>query len=284
MKTTSGNEDKAWYNRFYGEQSGRNLRIPGEIIERYRTLSHANLFFLEKWHQLIGDVRGKRLLYIACGLETSGILLALKGGEVWVLDIAFEAIRQQRKMAIANDIAGRVRFVVASCDQLPFRSQSFDLATGIGFWHHLQDDLDTPCSEVARVLKEESAFAVFEEPITRNDFLKRLRSHVPVPPPRDVSPQCRPLPGQALHRFTRHFQLQEHPFRLLARLDRLVLRETPLEFASAWQRWTVFVLNAIDSLLLVIPGFDRFACVVVLKLTKCRAACNEGVNPTPIQT
>ncbi len=56
--------------------------IPREIIDRYRKLRHHKLFYLERLHQLLGDVRRRKVLYIACGVERSGILLALRGGEV----------------------------------------------------------------------------------------------------------------------------------------------------------------------------------------------------------
>jgi hypothetical protein len=61
--------------------------------------------------------------------------------------------------------------------------------------------------------------------------------------------------------------LEAHSFAFLARLDRLLFGEVPLEIASRWRRWTAFSLHYIDFLLLQIPGFDRLAGVVVLKLT-----------------
>ena len=275
MSTRPGTDDKTWYNRFYGERARGGLVIAPEIIERYRRLSQPKLFHLERWHQLIGDVTNKKVLYVGCGTETSGILLALRGAQVWAFDLAFEAVRHQWKMGIANGTADRSRFVVGSCGRLPFRSQSFDLVIGIGILHHLQDDLDTPSLEVIRTLKK-GGYAVFEEPIIRSKLLARVRKCIPIRPPKDASPTCRPLPGNALETFARHFELERHSYRLLARLDRVILREAadadtpgaPLEFASRWLRWLVIAFHYIDFLLLRIPGFDRFAGAVVLKLTR----------------
>jgi SAM-dependent methyltransferase len=278
MNATPVTDDKTWYNRFYGERRGGDLVVPREIVERYRRLPQPKLFDLERWHQLIGDVRGRKVLYLACGVETSGVLLALLGGKVWVVDLAFEAILQQRKMGIANGTSDRTHFVVGSCGRLPLCSQSFDLVIGIGIWHHLQEDLETPCSELARILKQDG-FAVFEEPIIRSNLMARLRKRIPIPPPGSASPQCRPLAADALEHFTQQFHLEAHSFRFIARFDRLVLGDMLLEFASAaWRRWTVFALHFIDFLLLRIPGFDRFAGVVILKLTKRTHA--EATTPT----
>src|SRR5687768_12079700 len=91
-------DDRDWYNQFYGERSRPELVVRREIVDRYLRLSHPELFHLEKWFRLIGDVKHKKVLYIACGLDTSGILLALRGAEVWALDIAFDAVRQQQDM------------------------------------------------------------------------------------------------------------------------------------------------------------------------------------------
>src|SRR6266852_5618666 len=75
------------------------------------------------------------------------------------------------------------------------------------------------------------------------------------------------LRGEALQHFRRQFHLETHSFGFLARLDRLLVGEVPLKITAAWRRWTAFSLHEIDFLLLRIPGFDRFASVVVFKLT-----------------
>ncbi len=70
------------------------------------------------------------------------------------MDLVYEALRQRQKMGIANATADR-SFLAGSCGRLPSRSHSFDLVIGVGIWHHLQEDLGTPYSEVARVLKND---------------------------------------------------------------------------------------------------------------------------------
>jgi ubiquinone/menaquinone biosynthesis C-methylase UbiE len=265
-------EDKSWYDSYYGNRSKRELIVPPDIVERYFKQPHPEVFCLEKWHQLVGDVRGKKLLYIGCGVETSGILLALRGGEVWALDVSSEALRWQRKMALANGTQDRIHDVVGSCERLPFPSESFDLVVGIGILHHLQKDLETPCSEVARVLKKDG-WAIFQEPIARSPHLRQLRKHVPVPPPEDASQHCRPLTAGALDVFGRHFHVEAHYYRLFGRLDRLLDDNAP---PSRWRRWTVLFSYYLDYLVRCVPGFGHFASVVVLKLARSRKKSEHG--------
>src|SRR5215469_11271391 len=134
--------DKNWYNEFYGAQQMGSLVVPPELVRRYNELRHPQLFFLERWFEILGDVSGKRILYLACGLDKSAILLAMKGAEMWVLDIASEAVRVQMQMAKANGVGERVHPVVATCEQIPFADHWFDRVVGCGIWHHLQGDLE----------------------------------------------------------------------------------------------------------------------------------------------
>ncbi len=265
---SSDTDDKIWYNQFYREQNRRDLLIRPEIVERYRRYSKlSKLFYLEQLFQLLGDVKNRKILYLACGVESSGILLALRGAQVWAFDLALEAVKQQQKMGIANATVDRTRFAVGNCGQLPFQDHAFDLVIGIGILHHLQEDLDTPCSEIARVIKKDG-FAVFEEPITRSSLLAWVRKRLPIALPIDASPVCRPLAGNALQHLGRRFHLETHWFGFLARLDRFLFKTAPLEFASRWRRWTAYILHYVDFLLLRIPGLDRLAGIVVLKLSR----------------
>lgn len=262
-------DDRDWYKRFYSERINEDRRVSSAVIDRYSKLLHPHLFELEKWYELIGDIKRKRVLYLACGIDTSPVLLAKRGAEVWAFDLVFEALQFQRKLALANDTADRTHFVTGSCACLPFHTASFDIAAGVGIWHHLQEDLERPCLELARILKE-GGFAVFQEPIARSSILVQLRRCIPVPTPPDASPRwCRPLNCNALDSFAKYCKVQAYYFRFVASLDRL-FGATPLEVASVWARWFSYALRYIDYLLLRIPGLNRFARSVVFKLTAYR--------------
>lgn len=257
--------DRDWYNEFYSAQQKGSLVLNPEVVRRYNELLHPRLFSLERWFAILGDVSGKRILYLACGLDNSAILLAMKGAEMWVLDIASEAVCVQMQMAQANGVGERVHPVVARCEQIPFPDHWFDRVVGRGIWHHLQSDLETPSGEMMRVLAP-GGFGVFSEPIAQSPLLSWLRKHVPVAVPASVSPRCYPLTPKSMSTLQRKFRVEAEFFRCFGRVTRLILRDTPLKI-SAWKRFVVFALLYIDRVLLSLPNTQYLAGVVVLKLS-----------------
>jgi len=256
--------DRDWYNEFYSAQQKGSLILNSEVVRRYNELRHPRLFPLERWFEILGEVSGKRILYLACGLDSSAILLAMKGAEMWVLDIAREALCVQMQMAEANGVGERVHPVVATCEQIPFPDRWFDRVVGRGILHHLQSDLETPSGEMMRVLAP-GGFGVFSEPIAQSPLLSRLRKHVPVPVPASVSPRCYPLTPKSMSTLQREFRVEADFFRCFGRATRLILRDTPLKTA-AWKRFIVFALHRMDRTLLSLPNAQYLAGGVVLKL------------------
>jgi len=263
--------DKDWYNEFYSAQRTGSLAVHPEVVRRYSELRHPELFFLERWFEILGDVKGKRILYVACGHDSSGIVLAMKGAEVWVLDIASEAVRVQVQVAEASGVAERVHPVVATCEHIPFPDHWFDHVVGCGIWHHLQSDLESPSGEMTRVLAPDG-FGVFTEPIAQSALLTRLRKHVPVAVPASVSPRCYPLTRESFRTLQHEFRLEADFFGCFGRVTRLILRGTPLEKASGWKRFAIFTVLRTDRTLLSLPNTQHLAGAVVLKLSAKEAA------------
>lgn len=257
--------DRDWYNEFYSAQQKGSLVLNPQVVRRYNELRHPRLFFLERWFEILGDVSGKRILYLACGLDSSAILLAMKGAEMWVLDIAREAVCKQVQMAEANGVGERVHAVVAACEQIPFPDRWFDRVVGRGIWHHLQSDLETPSGEMTRVLAP-SGFGVFSEPIAQSPLLSWLRKHVPVAVPASVSPRCYPLTPTSMSTLRREFRVEAEFFQCFGRVTRLMLHDTPLKM-SAWKRFVVFAVHYMDRALLSLPNTQYLAGAVVLKLS-----------------
>ena len=254
--------DREWYGQFYSQEVTCTEPLPPAMIERYTSLPHPQLYSLERLYQLAGNVEAKNILYIACGIENSGILFALKNAKVTMADVAIEALRRQETMAQINGVRDRVHLVVCAAQQLPFRCSSFDMVIGVGIWHHLQDDLLTPASEVARVLKTDGC-ALFSEPIARNGFLQWIRKYVPIEPPRSASPVCRPLAKDALNAFAPQFIIEANYFKFLSRFDRLLLPDRK----KWWRKRMIHLLYWLDNLVLCLPALDHLAGVVVFKLT-----------------
>jgi len=223
------------------------------------------LFHLELLLRLAGDMAGKRILYLGCGDEPSTVLLALRGAEVWAVDVSLPALHRQRRMAAVNEVPERIRPIAGAAERLPFGGQSFDLVWGVGILHHLQEDLDAACAEILRVLAQDG-FALFYEPVLRSALVRRVRALFPAGV--DASPRCRPLSTESMRCLHRHFNVESHPFMFLSRFNRyFVPLGTRLEFAVPWRAWACLALHFLDYLVFRVPRLAGLAGGNVVKLT-----------------
>lgn len=101
-------------------------------------------------HWLGGDVRGRRVLCLAAGGGRHGVLYALAGAQVTVVDISPEMLRIDRDVAAARGVS--VQTVQASMDQMPmFAAGHFDFVVQPVSTCYVPD-LCRVYAEVARVL------------------------------------------------------------------------------------------------------------------------------------
>lgn len=94
---------------------------------------------------LLGDVRGKRVLDVACGTGRHAVRVAEEGAYVTALD------RSEAMLAVARAKTDRVRWLRGDLDRLPFDDGAFDVVMcALVFEHvaHIQPAID----EAARVL------------------------------------------------------------------------------------------------------------------------------------
>ncbi len=123
--------------------------------------------------ELMGPVRGRRLLHLQCGAGEDTLAWALLGARATGVDIAPARIASAKRNAALTGL--KAGFVAADVARLPFRRHTFDLAytsRGAMVW---LGELDGWAREVARVLRPGGRFLVCDEHPVLNCLFQRGR-------------------------------------------------------------------------------------------------------------
>src|SRR6188474_2771393 len=104
---------------------------PGEDFHRYAAENSE----LPGISEFFGNLDGKHLLELGCGVGKMAVLLAKSGADVTAFDLSPLSVRTSRQLAALDNID--IDFAVASGENLPFASDSFDVIFGKSILHHL---------------------------------------------------------------------------------------------------------------------------------------------------
>src|SRR5438105_2358975 len=124
---------------------------------------------------LLGDVRGMRVLDVGCGLGVHAVALAQRRASVLAIDVSPVAVRSTRNLAQRFNVEHQCDTSVASVYRLPLRDHSVDAVFGSLVLHHLAHR--EAGVEIARVLKPRG-LAVFCENSAANPVLMWGRQHL----------------------------------------------------------------------------------------------------------
>lgn len=113
--------------------------------------------------EAIGDINGKNLLELGCGLGIFSTYLAKKGAIVFGIDISVEAVKAAKMI---NELNGTsCHFCEGDIANLPYGCDTFDCVVGVAVLHHLsKPDVVETMIQVKKILKN-GGKAVFLEPI-----------------------------------------------------------------------------------------------------------------------
>jgi ubiquinone/menaquinone biosynthesis C-methylase UbiE len=213
---------------------------------------------------LLGDLRGKKVLELACGAGHGSCDLAGRGAEVCAVDLSEVGLKKTISLAGANDRGDRVRAVLARADQLPFADESFDIVFAQNFLMHVSPR--EVGREMWRVLRPHGKVVVVE-PLAHHPLLRIYRLC--------FSDYRKTRPKWATHTDIRELSAAFGEVRI--RMFYLAAAAAGLGFIQRHPRLlapTFTVLDAVDRLATrVAPSVSRFAWVAVADMAKGGNLC-----------
>lgn len=257
--------------RFHDDWAGSERSSKIEIDAAFEAITAPeNRFILE----IVGDLRGKKLLDVGTGLGESAIYLAKKGAEVTAVDISPKMIALCSENAVRHGVAIQTRVLTAEDSGLP--ADTFDIVYAANLLHHLHDR-DRFLGNVLRVLKPGGVFISWD-PLKYNPAINIYRRKAT-----EVRTSGeKPLGIDDLRRLRRFFpDLQHRSFWLATmalffkyyfidrkdvnreRYWKIILKESPATIG-----WWFLPLQQLDSILLRLPGINLLAWNIVLWGTK----------------
>jgi SAM-dependent methyltransferase len=202
----------------------------------------------------LGDVAGKELLDLGCGMGEEAAYFAKLGARVTAIDVSPVGVELTRRRAELNGVAERVRAMLMSADPTGFADESFDVVHGFGILHHI--GLERSLPEVRRLLRP-GGKGLFTEHVGDSLLVERLKGRL-----RGLkagyTEHERPLRWAELEEGRSQFRVFEcSPYYLLSRVRRLL----PPALRDLARRIDHAVLK-------MLPFLRHYAGLVVIYLEK----------------
>jgi 2-polyprenyl-3-methyl-5-hydroxy-6-metoxy-1,4-benzoquinol methylase len=226
-----------------------------ETVSRYKRLVLERMR-ARQW-KLLGDLAGKSVLEIGCGVGRETVELARRGGQVLAIDLSPTLVEVARQRVAGAGLEARVRFAAMPAERLSEDGQHFDVVVGNGVLHHL----DLPrFKECLPGLLTPGAVAQFTEPIAHNPLLRLYRLLTP----HLHSPEEAALTASAIAEFVKGFstvQLQYH------NLSGLLCLPVPYVLGMSVGGKTLDATLAADALLTRnLPFLRRYSQYVIIQV------------------
>ncbi|MGB3608038.1 MAG: class I SAM-dependent methyltransferase [Psychroserpens sp.] len=122
----------------------------------------------KRFIEMLGSIKGKKVLDIGSGFGNAALNLAQLGASVTSIDISPNLIKGCKYRAEKNNLD--VDFQVMDAQNLKFEDEAFDIILGYRTIHHLQD-INTFLLGSKRCLKK-GGFVLFVEPQRYNPFVE----------------------------------------------------------------------------------------------------------------
>ena len=145
QSSTRTQEESEFYNRYASQLAVAKLAP----VDVFAATCLENIQLLEQF----GELRGLRVLDIGCGQGDTSVAFALRGAEVWAIDVSDRMIELTRRLAEHHGVRERVHAEVCRVEDMRYPDNFFDLLFADGVLHHL--DMVVAVPNLVRVLKPE---------------------------------------------------------------------------------------------------------------------------------
>lgn len=213
----------------------------------------------------LGDLRGKRLLDVGCGLGEASVYFAIQGAEVTACDISPGMLSTARRLAAANGVSLTTK-LSASEDFGQSTAEAFDVIYAGNLLHHV--DIAQTLDRVLPLMKEDGVFISWD-PLAYNPIINVYRWMATNVRTDDEHP----LRLADLRLLKKRFQVSETRFFWFTTLAIFVImaviqRRNPnkerfwkkvVEEADSWS-WMYRPLEGLDRVLLAVFPFLRPLC------------------------
>lgn len=210
--------------------------------------------------ELIGleDIEGKKVLDVSCGIGQHAVLCTLHGANVVGFDISEVAIDRAQTIANINDVGETCTFHQQSVDNLRYDSEEFEIVLCNAVLHHIWK-YEGALDELHRVLAPGGRL-YFAEGLRSNSVYrigrKIKRAWTGEEVKGDVDLEFKDMVTYA-ERFDDYYC---ECYTIVSGVKNVIAGDYG---SSVFVRLVLLVTEAIDSLLLKIPGIERWALEIV---------------------
>ncbi len=142
---------KYWNELSCDTQVASSTKFSLKYFEEIETFRYADQPFIHSFAQFT-RYRGKQVLEIGFGAGTDFIQWLRAGARVSGIDLTAEALANLTERIRAYDLPTPDQIMVADAENLPFKSDSFDLGYSFGVLHH-SPDTEKAIGELVRVVR-----------------------------------------------------------------------------------------------------------------------------------
>lgn len=156
--------------RKFHDQWGNSTEVDKIDVEKYFSAEVSSDYRLAM--NCLGDLPGKKILDLGCGLGEASVYFALQKMKVISLDISPGMLTCTKRLAEKYKVSERVNLLEAGAEVIPLKDKSVDLVFGGNVLHHV--NIYKSSKEIKRILKK-GGKAVFIEPLGYNPIIQLYR-------------------------------------------------------------------------------------------------------------